>query len=63
MYQVDCEKRYDVTILEASQYAEAIECHENAEIVFIAPNFVVIRDKDGKEHIYTGTVGICIDEV
>lgn len=35
----------------------------NAKLLQCEANFIVLQDEKGNEHIYTGSVGICIDKI
>lgn len=60
MYEIDKEKRYNITyILVGSGFYYL----KNVSLKVVERNFVVAIDKNGKEHILTGTVGIQIDEI
>ena len=63
MYVVDSQKRYNVTIQQEGHYLNKMAHHEQAEILVLDRHFIQIRDSEGKEHIYTGTIGIYADEV
>ena len=59
MYQVNNGKRYN---LSAHQSLYSVEL-KNVEVLYIAQNFVVVKDEKGKEHILTGNLSICLDEL
>lgn len=59
MYQYDSTKRYNVS---AHNFPNSTSFN-NVELVYVDHNLVVIRDENGKEHILTGNMSICIDEV
>ena len=57
MYQIDNTKRYNVEVVGGYSYK-----YKNAELIAIDRDFVVLKDSQGKEHIFTG-VDIYIHEV
>lgn len=63
MYAVDSNKRYNVTIQQEGKYLNEMASHKQVEILVLDRHFIQIRDSKGKEHIYTGTIGIYADEV
>lgn len=60
MYEIDKEKRYNVTYM----LAGGSTCYlKNVSLKIVERDFVVVIDERGKEHILTGTVGIEINEI
>ena len=63
MYQVNNTKRYNVRIINPhSKGLYSGSFFQEVELLAVAANFVALRDKNGKEHIYSGSVLIEIDE-
>ena len=63
MYEFDNTKRYNVKVTRPDGYHLTLgHFGLNVELIMLAPNFVAFRDNKGKEHIFTGSVCIEIEE-
>lgn len=60
MYEIDSKKRYNVTHVYGTGWSYTLE---NVQLKVVKRNFIVVTDKEGKEHIFTGAVGIHLTEV
>lgn len=63
MYRIYSGKRYNVTIVWTRQSLIPTVELENVELLVIERAFVALVDKNGREHIYTGEIDICIKEL
>ncbi len=59
MYEIDSKKRYNVTLVYGKGYDHTVE---NVKLKVAEPNFIVAIE-NGKEHIFTGAIGIYLSEI
>lgn len=60
MYEIDSKKRYNLTHVYESGMEKDLK---NVQLKVAERNFIVVLDETGKEHIFTGAVGIHLTEV
>lgn len=60
MYQIDKEKRYNVTY---GRIGAGTSYLKNVSLKVVERDFVVVIDEEGKEHILTGPIGIHFSEI
>lgn len=60
MYEIDSKKRYNVTHVYGTGWKYELK---NVQLKVAERDFIVVIDEDGKEHIFTGIVGIHLSEI
>lgn len=61
MYQINNRKRYTVEVRQPNGQ-NLLKIFKNAKLIAAEPGFVAIKDEAGKDHIFTGEIGIYISE-